>query len=41
MENNDFFAYSFLIKIKEFFKRNKDIIITTFIVGLIAHAYCF
>lgn len=41
MENNDFFAYSFLIRIKEFFKKNKDIIITTFIVGLIAHAYCF
>lgn len=41
MENNDFFVYSFLIKIKDFFKKNKDIIIPTFIVGLIAHAYCF
>ena len=41
MENNDFFAYTLILKIKDFFKKNKDIIGTTFIVGLIAHAYCF
>ena len=41
MENNNYFMYSFLLKIKDFFKRNKDIVISTFVAGLIAHSYCF
>lgn len=41
MENNNYFMYSFLLRIKDFFKKNKDIVISTFVTGLIAHAYCF
>lgn len=33
--------YSFILKTKRFLKKNKDIVISTFVVGLIAHAYCF
>lgn len=41
METNCCFMYSFFLKSKNFFNKNKDIVISTFAVGLIAHAYCF